>query len=694
MIATASILLTGTRIASADSPFSTQQVIIVADGTAVRQHALGPGSVRSLTEMAATLHTKQPITFMNTDAPTAPVGPIRLTDAGFTAIQDAIEATFKAEAPEKPGDLAQGLTAAFEMLGGENSANGSIVYVVAGANEGVDFATMSTTVSPLVAGFADKKWTITGISLPGASAESDAFLQSVSGKTGGKVYSAAGTTGFKDLANAILTGESRWPLGSVGERALKPEELYSTTVSIIPGTREKTLLIFKDNTYGSLRLTNPAGLEVSAGDRSASYVSETPNLVIWRLIDPAPGDWKIDARGMQGQLSIWEYSTNPYSVTFKQQAPMPLHKTNSIVAIVRENQQAVHLAGVRVFANVTTLDGAQISYEMNDDGVNGDAAAKDGNYSALIPPQAAVGTYKVRVEMSWPKYSYTVSSEGSFVTQVFPQIDLTMVATEQLEPGVRARVATALVHIAGSPYPISPEKLFVSLGSNSGAVEVEPRRLFGNGPASEFDVYFTPSGEALHSMVVRMSLDYAGRVYMESTPSRVLSSILPVAPAAPVVEAPAAAAPAPVVIVPPPAPAKRELPVGLIVAGVAILAVIAVASAYFLTRTRPYGYLYGESDVPLVDFANLKRQPVMAFLYRGLVKGSELGIPGLEGVVFRFNKDQIDLTVAREFSTVRVNNQPVVERTAIGNRTWIGARGRLYTFLTSRNPGENPSPAD
>jgi hypothetical protein len=118
------------------------------------------------------------------------------------------------------------------------------------------------------------------------------------------------------------------------------------------------------------------------------------------------------------------------------------------------------------------------------------------------------------------------------------------------------------------------------------------------------------------------------------------------------------------------------IPIGLLV-------VLGAAASWALTRTKPYGFIYDDQDDPLVDFAAIRRHPVLELLLRGSVKGKELGLPGLEGVVFRFSKGQIQITSQGDHPTVRVNNQPLVGQTTIEDRTWIGTGGKLYTFLVS-----------
>jgi hypothetical protein len=121
----------------------------------------------------------------------------------------------------------------------------------------------------------------------------------------------------------------------------------------------------------------------------------------------------------------------------------------------------------------------------------------------------------------------------------------------------------------------------------------------------------------------------------------------------------------------------------LTIAGVALVIVLATG-AFLLTRQEPYGYLYNDRDEPLVNFSKLPRNPLIAFLYRGSVRGKELGIQGLEGIVFHFSRDRVRVTkVNGDGPTVRMNNEPLIDETVVEDKSWIGSGGKLYSFIMS-----------
>ena len=116
--------------------------------------------------------------------------------------------------------------------------------------------------------------------------------------------------------------------------------------------------------------------------------------------------------------------------------------------------------------------------------------------------------------------------------------------------------------------------------------------------------------------------------------------------------------------------------------GILSLIVIGGMFVYFRLQTRPFGYIYNDIDEPLVDFNNIERNWFERLVNRNKVSGKTLGIPGLEGVTFSFSGRNIRMFITGKKSSVRVNNQPLVGKTTIDNRAWIGSKGKLYTFFS------------
>ena len=127
------------------------------------------------------------------------------------------------------------------------------------------------------------------------------------------------------------------------------------------------------------------------------------------------------------------------------------------------------------------------------------------------------------------------------------------------------------------------------------------------------------------------------------------------------------------------------LVIALAVLGGMILALVLYRLVYWLTRTTPFGYLYNDRGQLVVDFSKLRRKSVDDLRSRDKIPGRELGVPGLENVTFAFDGTDVylsgDQTPGEAVRSIRINNQPLVEKMQIHDNTWIGAAGRLYSFL-------------
>ena len=477
------------------------------------------------------------------------------------------------------------------------------------------------------------------------------------------------------------------------------DEVVTSSLSIAPGTRETTLVFIKEGQYGSLRLSNPDGFEASKGDRTASSVVESPYVVTWTLLDPVAGQWSVEVRGIDGVLSAWHYSASKYGLNLQSYGAVPLNEPSSLVAYVTDEQSKVTLDGVVMIARVTTPAGAILVHELNDEGLLGDSMAGDGYFSKTIPPVTAEGEYGVELELYWPNIDHRITSGAQFRAQPFPEIQVTPGQVERLRPGETSKIATIMVHIQGQPYAISTEELTADVANGAetaGFVEIRPQHLLAPGRAWLFDVFFTPSQGGLDTLIFRLDLEYSDKRYSDASDSLVLSSVT-TASVAPVVASAPVAPPPTLPQMPPSRPTTEPagFPWGLLSIPIALAVALVIAAVYWRTRTYPHGYLYNDRDELIVDFANLQRHPIAKLLFRNSVRGKELGLAGLDGLLFKFLGKTVGLRSKGVTPTVRVNNQPLLGQTLIQDTTWIGTHGKLYSFLfTAPDSMSAPDTAD
>ena len=737
--AVAAFFFVNVGVSEAESVGARQMAVVIADRDAIRASEDSGYLFESLFGLLTTLRPEDRMAFVPVQEPEDVVGPVGGAEADLRLMIADID-SIMAGTPLEPASLVDAMVEASSVMGDERALSGSDVYLIVADDARVALDRQHSNLAPLLSRFQENGWRVNGIMLPETTSSVKQFLGKMAEDSGGSVYDLSAEGGLTELGQAILSEDLRGSLSPLGQRDLYPSEVMTTAVDVSPGTEETTVIIVKETPDGSLRISNPDGLDSSQGDRSSSRVIETPHVVAWKLTNPAVGSWMVDIGGVEGRVSVWSHSTNRYSLVLGNSEPIPTGQPATISAYITEDGRPVKLHGITVVARLTTPDGANLAYTMNDNGENGDVVSGDGYYSVGLGPLQSIGEYETVLEMRWPDHTYMVSSGSSFTTSTFPAIRVEPGKLNELESGVRALVATVYVHVQGEPYAIQSEQLTASIGTpfeqgrraalgqgkvaqgtegqslptptsapeGFGLLEVEPQRLFGDGPAWEYQVYYTPSSEGRRDLFFDLDLEYSGVRYAHSSEALRLTSLAPVVPeVAPVVPEVAPVAPVAAEISPPAVPVTVPVTISptpvtvvaetqsmavwpVVVALVLIIAVIATVLAYLLTQARPRGYLYNDLNEPIVDFSKLKRGPAVALFLKNLVPGRDLNVPELSGLVFMFTRSGVKLRSAGEHPTVRVNNQPLINEAEIDDQTWIGSGGKLFTFMLS--PAQDPNP--
>jgi hypothetical protein len=662
--------------------------VVLVDRAALAGSQNNADLTESFVGLLSNLRDGQNVAFMTADNPTEILGPAPAGSPEFKNHYRAIVNSISTSDEAANADLVTALGHAFELFDFQRASGGSTLYLVTGGeSEGAQGA-RSESLTVMVNKFKNRQWPIVGVGVPGSSELAQEFLGRASSESGGDLFMLSVPEGFKAVSNSILQKEAKGTLAELGQGAPASSDVLTSILDIAPGTLEATLIFFKHGPDGSLRLRNPSGLEASEGDRTLSSVIETPYIVMWKLVNPALGEWTVDISGTEGEVSTWHYTANRFSVNLITPDSIPFDQPVELSAYIADGQNKAMLEGVEVRARVTDPSGSTFVHRLNDEGRLGDSTGGDGFYSQTITPLGTEGSYSVALELYWPEYDHYITSQETLSARAFPTVDVEMLKTEGLKPGERVKVATAEVNIKGQAYTIPTNAFSVDVTSNleeAGKLEVIPQRLVNAGQAWAFDIFYTPVKEDRHSLIFRLDMNYAGRKYSYHSDTFVMSSVLPEPPPEPAV----VAAPEPPPALPPaPAPVPEQaLPMGLLAIPAVAVAVLLIGFIYMMSKTRPYGYLYNDRGELLVDFSTLKRRAMAVLFSKNAVKGKELGLNELNGVSFNFAKGRVEVRSERTEPTVRINNQPLVagDQTTLYDHSWIGTQGKLFSFLLSRH---------
>lgn len=670
-------LLTPLVVLAADSG-SSSMAVVITDGKGIRGSTNSKNMTMSVVGIVANLRADQRFAYINAEQPSVILGPVGGSGQEFAGLQTEIENQFAVAPAPGENSLYNSLASAHSVLSLESAAPGSTVYVVFGETPGQNLESLLTRISPLLSDFAQDGWIVSTLVPASASTEIVKFSQNVTGATNGQRFLLSVPGGLKTLSASILGNSAIGSLQPLAERIMDPNFVLSSSMDVAPGTSETTLVFFKDDPQGTLRLTDPDGVEAIAGLANHFHAANTAHFVIWRLVDPKPGRWRIDASGLTGAFEVGHYSSNRYTLEVASPTTVPVGEPNTLVVYVSEGHGPVMLDDVRVVAHVALRDGNTIAYTMSDTGIAGDSVAGDGYYSVLLPPAELEGEYALELSLIWRKFQHEISTQEMFVARGFPSIEVRPVSVGDIKSGERTQIATLFIHINGEPYPIELTQLSAhvgSSGSSDASVEFLAQSSTQSGTSSVFDVYTVLQGEGLHNLTFQLDVDYAGRAYAQLSESMVVASLEPPEPIVELVFTPEELSFFDSLLIP-----KWAI---IFVPSLIVFLLLGSLLSWLL-RTEPRGYLYNDRGEMVADFSKVKRHPLRSFVFRSTILGQELKIPGFESVRFGFRGRRVNVRNKGPQSSVRVNDEPLARAANLYNKSWIGARGRLYSFLFSK----------
>ncbi len=671
--------------------FSTGLTVVAIDRQSISSNSASIGLVNSFLNLMFHLRDRQTFAFVFVDDFTNPIGPLQANMEEFHEIVEQVESTLASSPPSEEIALSAVLAETHNYARGLSADPNSDIIIVTGGRSTTSPEPVLDRVGPVIDLFVESGWDVLTVSAPGIDDGLKTVLEEISRQTGGESFNLSVPAGFETITDRILRRDGKGSLSSMGRAVLSEDSVLEVDLDIAPGTSEVNMVFFREIPVTSFRLRNPDGFEASVGDRTSSSISEFPNVVVWELIDPVPGRWNVQIRGTAGHFSANRHSVNRFSIEHQSYGIVPIGEPVMIVAAVMDGLQR-STVDADLSAVVTDPEGTAIIHELNDQGRDGDAIAGDGYFSAMGPPVNLEGEYAVKLQLSWPDISFNITTHSSFSAQSFPIVSVSPIETGIIQPGHRTKIATLFVNVDGQPFSVLVDDLNASTVSNqgeSGKVEIVPQEVISLGKAFAFDVFFTPSAESMATVIVRLDVEYADRMFTYSPDQIVVSSVSPrptpvPPPPAPTPE-PAAKTPSPPALPDPDVP-----PTGLIAIIVVLCAVglvVAGFAAYWATRTAPFGYLYSNDGEVLVNFASLRRAVGDVLFRRNTIWGNELDIPGFREVSFRFGVGRVFVESTQVSpSTVRVNNQPVTDSVDVFDNSWIGASGRLYRFTYRPRP--------
>ena len=611
--------------------------------------------------------------------------------------------------PERSGQVLA-LTKIFSLMGTKQAPPGSKAYLF---TPGRIHGESEATVAQLqISGelFSDHGWQVDVFTLPSAALPLRELMSTVAARAGGQYYDLGVGSGVVTLLHDF----AELDLEIVKDAELNPGAPTITTVEIAPRTRSFDVAYIRLRSDTEVSLFRPNGASADQ-DFANIRVDVLPNTVVYSVSEPTPGTWRLQALGDGGKLLAGIEIGNPLVLELVPQLPLRIGEPGEIQARVTVDGRAQPLASAFVVATIRHPDGITRVYQLEDKGVGGDAAAGDGVYSVRIPAPVAQGVNDVDLELSWADFDAVVRGDGTFQTDYFPELSV-LHSEREAQAGKESRVLTIEVTDHGFPHPVSASELSGTAEGPGGTVplRIDAVSLVSEGLAWQFDVFAEFSQSGAYSFDIALDSVHLDRPFHSTlhvpsfdvrpippTPTPV-PTWTPVPTFTPVPTPTPTPTPTPVVtpsepVAPPESGGGFPQWIWIVVGLIAITVV--VVPIWHMTRRRPFGYLYDDSDRLVVDFAGVERSGARNFLAPDILWAREIPDLPFDGGALRFARNN---TVALHYaraegdSSLRVDGRPAGRVTLLREDTWLGVSGRLLRFVPERleRPDDSDAPQD
>lgn len=572
--------------------------------------------------------------------------------------EDQLELVEESAAPVR-SDQFNVLTSIFSFLTRTDAQPGSRVFMITPGRilgESESTGARFDSVGEL---YQSEGWSIDLATLLTTDSALRDLMSHLPNSSGGSYFDLGQPAGLQSL----LFEASSVDLETVIDAELNGAELTST-FEVAPFTELAKVAFLRFNEQTSVSLFRPNGTQVTS-QLSNVEIIESPNVIIFSITEPSVGTWTAKGTGDRGKLVTGVDARTPLTVQLVDQPPLPLLEPGLLTAASMIDGAPVSVPGTRINATVRQADGFTNVYQMNDEGLAGDAAAGDGIFTVRLPSPEIQGINDVSLAMSWDDLKSEITGVGAYKTEQFPSVRVTRMFDVNVHEGNEATLAIIESFVGDFPYLASPDEFNVRIvsadGETPGTVQLRSEPEPGKGFAFNVIGVLPSSGD--YSVSVAMNTEYLGREYFAAGPA---------------ISTNATITPQPFLIL--------GLPIWAwsIIGAAALVGLVLVVLQS--RRVQPYGYIYDDQDNLLVDFKNMKRGWIKKLTSTDTVHASEArGLPFHSGT-FKFTRSGVELQYGQTDSqpSLRVNSRPAPPVVELEHDVWLGISGKLLTFTNER----------
>ena len=556
-----------------------------------------------------------------------------------------------------------------------NAAEGSVINFIIHDNLEIS-SEESKIIETLLETIVSKKWILNFVYKFDMDKPQIAKYKSWAEWTTGNIYPMVTPDTIELITENTIKQHAERVLTNDYKGIVEANSVFQQEIFVSPGTSELEIVMFRSKTEGNVAIITPGGIKRTIGNYGPTDLLETPFVSIWKFTDPSPGKWLFKISDYNsGLLSILHRNKIDYNIQLIETGPFPTKNSVQLVANMFKDSGIL----ISKDAYVELIFDNKISYEMNDNGLNGDAYADDGYYSMIIPDIDEPGEYDVEIKFSWPNYGTSISDFTTLNFEFFPYIITDPVNIEDINLNENTSIAIIESYLDYEKYFINAEDINWSVSSDAidFDIKINPIDSIQDGRASKFEAILSTPEYGKATISFRLNSMYKNKQYVMYSNSFVISTI-----PEPIIEK---------VVV-------KEVPVNVIqnkieeqsnlvlvlsaIVGIVIILILISGIILMINYSRRVsirGYIYDDKNNLIIDIKLISRSFQNKILSRNKIKGEEFNNELFNGLVFEYMQDYM-IIQNHTGKSLRINNQPLLDQKEIFNKAWLGISGKLLLY--------------
>ena len=428
----------------------------------------------------------------------------------------------------------------------------------------------------------------------------------------------------------------------------------SNFINVPPTVNKLRIGIYRQDLKTNVSLINPDGNELT--ENSDYNFWELEKIIFLDINKPQSGTWTIITNGFEGKYEVYTDTSNPLELRTFGDKIYPVDSEILLEVGTYVENSIMNISDAELQVRVRDFKGTETIQIMNDIGQKGDKVALDGIYSAILPGVPEQSMIDIEYTLQWKSLSTPIKQMDQIKVEYYPELNVTSISNASGKIDQEFVIGKFETSVNNYPFLVGLDEidLITDNSKNYITYRLDPVKIRDTHKSYEFKILASSSMKIKEeiSLDIKMNTTYLDQEHQT-----------------------------------PPVKISVQLDTNfLYICGlryyywfvilVAIL-VIAILIINYFRRANIYGFLIDVENNVIVDFSEIKRNPIEKMTHFKDIKQ----LP-YNGGYFEFLEDEVYINIISKDGdpSIRINSVPVTSRESISQGQWVGSSGKQVRF--------------